>query len=52
MTTFLRKRRLRLYDHVLSMERGGYHQHDVKYAGAWEEKTGEAHEGWTTSRMT
>ena len=59
MITFLRKRRLRWYGHVLRKEgeetikkmlnmqvqgkrrRGGYHQEDVKHAGAGKEKAQE-----------
>ena len=54
MTTFVRKRRLRWYGHVLRKEgRGGYRQEDDKYAGAGKEKKGRPKKrGWTTSGMT
>ena len=47
MTTFLRKKRLRWYGHVLRKEgRGGYHQEDVKHACARKEKKGRPNKRW------
>ena len=45
MTSFLRKKRLRWYGHVLRKQgRGGYHQEDVKHASARKENKWEAQE--------
>ena len=44
MITFLGKRQLRWYGHVLRKEGRGYHQEDVKHASAGKEEKGVAQE--------